>query len=124
MTKSLADIKGVIAYPNNFDRYLESGKKATTASSALGTGKVVTLTNSTGLWAQATSGDTGRVGVVPKIYWGKDVNTDSNANCVILTGIGAEVYAEAYDTIKPGAKCTVGDNGTFKNWSSGVYSAV
>ena len=119
-----ADAYGTIAFPNNFDRYLEPGKKATTASSALVVGRVVTLAQSTGLWARATSGDVGRAGVVPKIYQGKDVNSDSNANCVIFTGIGGEIYVEAADAIKPGAKVTFGNGGTVKNWSSGTYIGV
>ena len=119
-----ADAYGVIAYPNNFDRYIEPGKKATGASSALVTGRVVHLTNSTGVWARATSGDAGRAGVVPKIYWGKNVNTDASDDCVIFTGIGGEIYAEASGAIKPGAKVTFGDGGTVKAWTSGAYIGV
>ena len=118
-----ADLFGVIAYPGvrDLDRALEPGKKATTGGSALVTGRVVHLTNSTGLWARATSGDAGRIGVVPKLYWGKDVNTDSSAECVILTGVGAEVYVESGGAIKPGAKVVAGDGGTVKAWSSGAH---
>src|ERR1044071_1580226 len=126
MTIAAADLFGVIAYPGvrDLDRALEPGKKATSASSALVTGRVVHLTNSTGLWARATSGDAGRIGVVPKLYWGKDVNTDASANCVILTGVGAEVYVEAGGTIKPGAKVVAGDGGTVKAWTSGNHIGV
>ena len=126
MTISAANLFGVIAYPGerDLDRALEPGKKATTASSALVTGRVVHLTNSTGLWARATSGDAGRIGVVPKIYWGKDVNTDSSDDCVILTGVGAEVYVEAAAAIKPGAKVVAGDGGTVKAWTSGTHIGV
>ena len=119
-----ADAFGTIAFPNNFDRWLKTGKKATTASSALVTGRVVVLAQSTGLWSQATSGDTGVAGVVPKIYWGKNINTDSNANCVVFTGSGGEIYVEAADAIKPGGKVTFGNGGTVKNWSSGTWIAT
>ena len=121
MAKSLSDLVGVIAYPGerDLDRALEPGKKATGAGSALVTGRVVHLTNSTGLWARGTSGDAGRAGVVPKIYWGKDVNTDASDECVILTGVGAEVYVESDGAIKPGAKVTFGDAGTVKAWTTG-----
>ena len=121
MATSVANLIGVVAYPAIFDldRALEAGKKATTASSALATGRVVHLTNSTGLWAQGTSADAGRAGVIPKIYWGKGVNTDSSANCIVLTGEGAEVYVETADTLKPGAKVTFGDGGKVKIWTSG-----
>jgi hypothetical protein len=121
MAKSMADLVGVVAYPSIFDldRALEPGKKATGAGTALVTGRVVELTNSTGLWAKGTSGGTGRAGVVPKLYWGKNVNTDASANVVILTGEGAEVYVELGNTVKPGARVTFGDNGTAKIWTSG-----
>jgi len=121
MALSLADLVGVIAYPSpkDLDRALEIGKKATGASSALVTGRVVTLADSTGLWARGTSGNATRAGVVPKLYWGKDVNTDASANCVILTGSGAEVYVEAFNTLKPGARVTYGDGGTVKLWVTG-----
>jgi len=121
MALSLADLVGVIAYSGHrdLDRALEVGKKATGAATALVTGRVVTLADSTGLWARGTSGNAGRAGVVPKIYWGKDVNTDSSANVVILTGSGAEVYVEAFNTLKPGARVTYGDGGTVKLWVTG-----
>jgi len=122
MALALADLVGVIAYPSIFDldRALEAGKKATGAASALVTGRVVKLTASTGVWARGTSADVGRAGVVPKIYWGKDVNTDASANVVVLTGIGAEVYVEAGNTLKPGSPVTFGDAGTAKLWTTGT----
>jgi hypothetical protein len=122
MALSLSDLVGVVAYPSIFDldRALEAGKKPTGAGTALGTGKVVNLTASTGIWAQGTAGLTGRAGVVPKLYWGKDVNTDASANCVILTGIGAEVYVEAGGTIKPGSPVTYDNAGKVKIWSTGL----
>ena len=121
MALALADLVGVIAYPSprDLDRALEQGKKATGAGSALVTGRVVTLTDSSGLWARGTSGNAGRAGVVPKLYWGKDVNTDASANVIILKGSGAEVYCEAANTLKTGARVTYGDGGTVKQWVSG-----
>jgi hypothetical protein len=122
MALALADLVGVVAYPSPFDldRALELGKKATGAGTALVTGKIVNLTASTGIWAQGTGGNTGRAGVVPKLYWGKDVNTDASANCVILTGTGAEVYVEAGGTIKPGSPVTYDAAGKAKIWTSGT----
>jgi hypothetical protein len=126
MATAAADLFGVVAYPSqrDLDRALEPGKKATGVGSTLITGRVVNLTNSTGIWAQGTSGNTGRAGIIPKLYQGYLVNTDSSSNVVVLTGQGAEFYAEAYDTIKPDAKVIFGDNGTLKAWSSGMYVAV
>jgi len=121
MATLAADLFGVVAYTSIFDldRALEPGKKATGAASTLITGRVVCLAGATGLWARCTSGNTDRAGVIPKSYQGLNTNTDASANVVVLSGDGAEVYAELYDTIKPGQRVTFGDNGTVKAWASG-----
>ena len=121
MALALADLLGVVAYPSprDLDRALEIGIKATGASTALGTGKVVVLTDATGYWAQATSDDAKRAGVIPKLYWGKDVNTDSSIKVTVLTGSGAEVYVESSGTILPGARVQAGNGGTVKAWATG-----
>jgi hypothetical protein len=126
MALSLSDLKGVVAYPDIFslDTALEQGEKATGASSALGTGKVVALTEATGVWSEATSGNDTRLGVIPKLYWGKDVNTDSSAQCLVLTGARAEVYVEAGGSIPVGDRVVAGDGGTVKDWSSGNWFGV
>jgi len=117
-----ADLFGQVAYPSGFDldRAEELGKKATGAGSALVTGRVVNLTAATGIWALGTGGNTGRAGVIPKLYWGKDVNTDASANVLVLTGIGAEVYVEAGGTIKPGSPVTYDVAGKVKIWTTGT----
>ena len=122
MVKSLSDLVGVVAYPSprDLDRAIEIGIKATGAGSALGTGKVVALTEATGYWGQATSGLATRPGVIPKLYWGKDVNTDSSRKVTVLTGAGAEMYVESSGTILPGDRVTFGNAGTVKPWSSGT----
>ena len=121
MALSASDLAGVVAYPSpkDLDRALEHGNKATGAGSALVTGNVVVLTDSTGLWARATSDDAKRAGVVPKLYWGKDVNTDSSSKCLILTGNGAEVYVVSDGAIKPGSRVQAGNGGRVKAWATG-----
>jgi len=75
MATAAADLFGVVAYPSIFDldRALEEGSKVTT--STLATGRVVVLPTGTGTWATGTSGSSGRAGVIPKLYWGKNVNS-------------------------------------------------
>jgi hypothetical protein len=121
MALGLSDLVGVVAYPSakDLDRALELGIKATGASSALGTGKVVSLTEATGYWAQGTSDEATRCGVIPKLYWGKDVNTDSSIKVTVLTGAGAEVYVESSGTILPGDRVQRGNGGTVKAWATG-----
>ena len=123
MALTLSDLLGVVAYPDkdSLDRALEEGFKSTGASTALSTGKVVALTESTGIWAQGTSGNDTRLGVIPKLYWGKDINTDSSSKCLVLTGVGAEVYVEASAALKPGRRVVAGDGGTVKAWASGNW---
>lgn len=123
MAIAAADLLGVIAYGDQFDlnRALEHGSKATGAGSAIATGKVVAITEATGVWAKATSGNDSRLGVIPKLYWGADINTDSSSKVQVLTGLGASVYVKAYNAIKPGQRVVAGDDGTVKAWTSGNW---
>jgi len=126
MAIAAADLFGVVAYPDilSLDRALELGEKATGASSAISIGRVVAITEATGVWARATSGNDTRLGVIPKLYPGKDVNTDSSAKVTVLTGPQAEVYVEASGNIIVGQRVVAGDNGTVKAWTSGNWFGV
>jgi len=101
---TLANLLGKPAYGNDFDLdgALESCKKATGASSAIGVGRIFFITDSTGIAAIATSGSTGRMGVVPAIFGGK--HTDSDAQFFGVTRAGAEIYIESSGVIKQGAR--------------------
>ena len=121
MATAAADLFGVVAYPSIFDldRALEEGSKVTT--STLATGRVVVLPTGTGTWATGTSGSSGRAGVIPKLYWGKNVNSAaSDSKVVVLTGEGAEVYVEAGATIRKGDRVGFDDSGKVKPYTSGV----
>ena len=126
MALTLSDLLGIVAYPDIYklDRALELGEKATGASSALGTGKVVAITEATGVWAQGTSGNDTRLGVIPKIYWGKDVNTDSSAKVTVLVGPNAEVYVESDGAIVVGQRVVAANGGRVKAWASGNWFGV
>lgn len=121
-----ADLFGVVAYADvlNLDRAIEHGSKATGAGSAVPIGRVVAINESTGNWALGTSGNDTRLGVIPKLYPGKDVNTDSSSKITVLTGPQAEVYVEAQNAIKPGARVVAGDGGKVKAWTSGNWMGV
>jgi len=121
MATAAADLFGVVAYPSIFDldRALEEGSKVTT--STLATGRVVVLPTGTGTWATGTSGSSGRAGVIPKLYWGKNVNSAaSDSKVVVLTGEGAEVYVETSGTIRKGDRVAFDDGGKVKAYTSGV----
>lgn len=126
MALSLADLVGVVAYPDilSLDRAIELGEKATGAGSALPIGKVVAITESTGVWAVATSGNDSRLGVIPKLYPGKDVNTDASAKVTVLTGPQAEVYVESDGAIVVGQRVVAANGGRVKAWASGNWFGV
>ena len=123
MAIAAADLLGVVAYGDQFDlnRALEHGIKATGAGSAIPVGTVVAITEASGTWSRATSGNDTRLGVIPKLYWGEGINTDSSAKVQVLTGLGASVYVKAGGAIKPGQRVVAGDNGTVKAWASGNW---
>ena len=126
MALALADLLGVVAYPDIFslDRAIELGEKASGASSAIGIVKVVAITETTGVWAQATSGNYTRLGVIPKLYPGKDVNTDASTKVTVLTGPNAEVYVESDAAIVVGQRVVPANGGRVKAWTSGNWFGV
>ena len=66
-TLTLAQLLGKPGFGDKWDmdRQIEIAKKATGGSSAVAPGRIVFLNEGTGIWAIATSGSTGRQGVVP-----------------------------------------------------------
>jgi hypothetical protein len=82
---------------------LEGGKKATGGGSAIAVGRVAFLNSGSGLWAIATSGSTGRMGVIPKLDQSPG-NTDSNANIKVAARAGLETFVEGNSAVKPGAQ--------------------
>lgn len=103
VAQTTAQLIGTPVHADAFDlnTALEPGKKATGGGSAIAVGRVVFLTGSTGLWAIATSGSTGRMGVIPKLHQG-DANTDASSSIVVLTAPRAQTFVEAAGAIKPG----------------------
>jgi len=89
----------VNASERDLDEAVEIGKKATGASSAIAYGRVVFLTGSSGLWAIATTGSTGRMGVVPKLA---PINVDADTTLQVVAAPRAEIYVESLGAIKPG----------------------
>ena len=83
-------------------KYQKIWKKATSASSAILPGKVVKLTESTGVGAiaPASAGVKGPFGVVPRLY---PVNVDADDTFTVITG-GGEVYVKADGAIKPNSR--------------------
>ena len=115
MALTVAQLLGSPADGSDLDRNLEIGVKATGASSAIAVGKVVVLTESTGVWAIATDGSTGRMGVVPKL---DPVNVDADDTITVATGINSAWYIEANGTIKVGARAAPSAAGTLKQYAA------
>ena len=112
VAQTTAELIGTQVHANEFDldTALEDGKKATGVGTLIPVGRVAFLTGATGLWAIATAGSTGRIGVIPKLHQG-DANTDGSANIVVLTAPRAGVLVEAAGAIKPGQQVLPGTGG-------------
>jgi hypothetical protein len=96
------------------DGALESGKKASGGGSAIAVGRVVFHTSSSGNWAIATSGSTGRMGVVPKLA---PANVDADTSITVAARPGAMYFVEANGAIKPGSQVVPDTGGKVKSTS-------
>jgi len=105
---------------NDLDTAVEIGKKATGGSSAIAVGRVVFHTSSSGLWAIATAGSTGRMGVVPKLH---PANVDADDTLQVQASPKAQIYVEATGAIKPGGQ-VIPDTGGKVKATSGQGFAV
>lgn len=83
-------------------KYIVTGTKATGGSSAIAVGKVVKLTESTGVWSSAATSSKGPFGVCANVY---PVNGDSDA--IINVANGGEWYVTADGAIKPYTRVVV-----------------
>ena len=121
MALTTAQLIGSPADGVDLDRNIEIGVKATGASSAIPVGRVAFLTESTGRWAIATSGSTGRMGVIPNL---DPINADGDDTVQVATGVGSEWYVEASGAIKPGARCAPDTGGKVKQYVAGDVTAT
>ncbi len=121
MTLTLAQLLGTPADGVDLDRNIEIGNKSTAGSSAVAAGRVVVLTQSTGLWAIGASGNTGRMGIVPKL---DPLNVDADDTLQVATGQGSQWYVEAAGAIKPGSRCTVTTGGKVIAYVAGDVTAT
>src|SRR6185436_743296 len=113
MALTLAQLLGTPVHANEWDldTALEGGKKASGGSTAIAAGRVVFLTSSSGNWAIATAGSTGRMGVIPALA---PLNTDSDTALKVLTRVGAETFVEGNSAAKPGAQLVPDTGGKVK----------
>lgn len=103
MALTTAQLIGTPAFADEFDldRAVEIGKKATGGASAIAVGRVVFHSTGTGLWAIATTGSTGRLGVVPKLA---PANVDADDTLQVVAAPRAQIYVESLGAFKPGAQ--------------------
>ncbi|HEY1248954.1 MAG TPA: hypothetical protein VGE97_08215 [Nitrososphaera sp.] len=92
-------------------KYQTTAGKATGASSAIAVGKLVKITESTGLAALATAGDAGPFGVTPTMY---PASTDSDPQVHIARGAGAEYYLETTSVLKQHQEVVADTDGKVK----------
>lgn len=111
MALTLAQLLGTPGWATDLDRNIEIGKKASGGSSAIAAGRVVFLTDSTGVWAIGTSTSSGRTGVIPNL---DPVNVDGDTELQIATGVDSEWYVESNGTLKPGCRVACDTGGKVK----------
>jgi hypothetical protein len=120
---TLAQLLGTPAHADarDLDRAIERGKKASGGGSAIAVGRVAFQNNATGIWAIATSGSTGRMGVVPNL---DPVNLDAETNITLVTGRDAEIYVELNGTVKPGSFVVPDTGGKVKQRTTEAAQAI
>jgi len=123
MALTTAQLIGTPANADAFDldRAVEIGKKATGGASAIAVGRVVFHAGGSGLWAIATAGSTGRIGVVPKLA---PINVDADDTLQVVAAPRAQIYVEATGAIKPGAQVIPDTGGKVKSTTGAQGFAV
>ena len=111
MALTLAQLLGTPVHASEWDLNdaLEQFSKSTAGSSAIAAGRVVTLHGGTA--AIATSGSTGRMGIVPALA---PLNVDADSKLKVITRVGAQYFAEANGAIPVGAQCLPDTGGKVK----------
>jgi len=119
MVQTTAELIGTPVHASDWDLNdaLEGGKKASGGSSAIAVGRVVFETHATGIWAIATAGSTGRMGVIPKLH---PANVDADTALKVLARAGAEIFVEGNSAAKPGALLTSDTGGKVKATTGGA----
>ena len=119
MVQTTAELIGTPVHASDWDLNdaLEGGKKASGGSSAIAVGRVVFETYATGIWAIATAGSTGRMGVIPKLH---PANVDADTALKVLARAGAEIFVEGNSAAKPGALLTSDTGGKVKATTGGA----
>lgn len=123
MALTLAQLLGTPAFADGFDldRAITPGKKATGAGSAIAAGRVVFISSAGGNWAIATSGSTGKTGVVPNLA---PLNVEADPALSVVDKSRAAIYVEANGTIQPGAEVVADTGGKVKARSSETSGIV
>lgn len=119
MALTTAQLIGTPAEGTDLNRNIEIGVKATGASTAIPVGRVAFI--SAGVWAIATDGSVGRMGIIPNT---DPINVDADDTLQIQTGIGSENYAEFSATVKYGMRCAPSAGGKLKAYVAGDVTAT
>jgi hypothetical protein len=78
-------------------KYITTCGKATSGGSAIAVGKLVKITEATGIGALATAADVGPFGATPRLF---PASQDSDPTFTIVRGNGCEVYLETTGVLK------------------------
>ncbi len=119
MALTTAELIGTPAEGTDLNENIEIGVKNTGASSAIPVGRVAFL--SAGVWAIATDGSVGRMGIIPKL---DPVNVDGDDTIQVATGIGSRWYVEFSATVTYGSRCAPSSGGKLKAFTASDVTAT
>ena len=119
MALTTAQLIGTPADGVDLDRNIEIGVKATGVGTAIPVGRVAVVT--AGVWAIATDGSKGRMGIIPKL---DPINADGDDTLQVATGIGSQWYVEFSATVKPGMRCAPSSGGKLKAYAASDVTAT
>jgi hypothetical protein len=123
MALTLAQLLGTPAFADarDLDRAITIGKKASGTTTAIAAGRVVFIGSTGGNWAIATSGSTGRMGVVPNLA---PLNVDADTSIAVIDSPGAEIYVEANGAILANSEVVADTGGKVKARSTETSGIV
>ena len=123
MPLTTAELIGTPVHASEFDLNdaLEQGTKASGGGSLIAPGRIAFVTSSSGVWAIATAGSTGRMGVVARLV---PVNADADTKFKLLARAGGEIFVEGNSAVKPGAQLLPDTGGKAKAGTGAAGFAV
>jgi len=104
-------LAGDLRDSESLGRYITTCGKATSGGSAIPVGRLVKITEATGIGAQATAADAGPFGVTPRLF---PASQDADPTFTVVRGNGCEVYLETTSVLKQHQEVVADTGGKIK----------